>query len=328
MKRVIIIISIFIFLILLIPFSIFLIPGRFILFFTTPLLFCFLFFQDKINIKTWYKKVLVFALLLVFFPSVFVYDILGASFSKWNSGSVIGETMGITGLTTSFLDLFNTSNFFIPWGKTTLFVGLKEQNPYIIYQVYSIMFGGLFFILNFKNYFTLKIKEILSFYLIQKKVNVILFITSILAIFIILLPVNVIKEFSFSLLYLGLYFCLLFSFIFYRQKIKKQNIQNLFLLFLFTFPIIGVSDEYKQIRSDSSDDYSFERILSIMPLINAIPKTIFSFFIDSKKEHFDSFQQLKLYSLFQITRVLLLFPSILIAKEEKNDPVIDSSDLQ
>jgi hypothetical protein len=122
----------------------------------------------------------------------------------------------------------------------------------------------------------------------------------------------------FLLSYLSVYFLISIAIVLKKKYLHYEIRQLFFLVLLLFFPIISVSNEYRYVGKCASEGFNYERIVSISPLINAIPKTIFSFFQDSKREHFDSFLQIKIYSLFQIAIVLLLFPSILIAKEEKN----------
>jgi hypothetical protein len=127
--------------------------------------------------------------------------------------------------------------------------------------------------------------------------------------------------------YLIVFFSIAFIYLHYRNKF--HSLFNSLLLICF-FPIISIGNNMLDYKGEMRQD---ARSITIYPLVHSLTVTTVSFYRDyllenefnkkpeSKhlpfKSEFNSLSGIKLYSLFQIAMVLMLFPSLLITKEEK-----------
>jgi hypothetical protein len=119
-------------------------------------------------------------------------------------------------------------------------------------------------------------------------------------------------------------------FVFFKNQTRFKSIiySTVFIIF---FPIVSVGNNLFNYKGETTKD---TRAIVVYPLSHALNTTIISFYQDSRFEKefkeqainnyksfhskYDSLTKVKYYSLFQILAVLLLLPSILILKEEKN----------
>jgi hypothetical protein len=99
------------------------------------------------------------------------------------------------------------------------------------------------------------------------------------------------------------------------RKKKPLFSAGLSLLFISLFPIISIENGVYYSIGDSG---SFQRVASINPLIEGLIATIRSFFQDFSSpydidpfHHLDPLNDIKFYTLIQISLTLIIFPSIL-----------------
>jgi hypothetical protein len=113
------------------------------------------------------------------------------------------------------------------------------------------------------------------------------------------------EMFLYSICYIILYFTVLFY-------MRKKNIlfsTGLALMFISFFPIISI--EYG-LYDTIGDSDSFARVASINPLIEALMTTIESFFNESSIPNLSvPLNDIKFYTLIQISLALIIFPSII-----------------
>ncbi len=132
----------------------------------------------------------------------------------------------------------------------------------------------------------------------------------------------------YSFLYIIVFYSMLFVFFKNQTRFKSIIYSTVFIIF---FPIVSVGNNLFNYKGETTKD---TRAIVVYPLSHALNTTIISFYQDSRFEKefkeqainnyksfhskYDSLTKVKYYSLFQILAVLLLLPSILILKEEKN----------
>lgn len=132
----------------------------------------------------------------------------------------------------------------------------------------------------------------------------------------------------YSFLYIIFFYTLLFIFLKHQNKFKSVLYSLVFIVF---FPIVSVGNNLFNYKGETTKD---SRAIVIYPLSHALSATTLSFYHDYKLQKafneeninkyksfnssYDNLTKVKFYSLFQITTVLLLLPSLLISKEEKN----------
>lgn len=121
------------------------------------------------------------------------------------------------------------------------------------------------------------------------------------------------------LIYLALFFTVL-----YIASNKyfhlKTNMKKVLWLLVFVFPVVSVSDEYRYIPLCGSEGHNYERVITLLPLVNAIPKTVISVFQDLNREQFEFsvISVVKGYTIIQALLMLFFFPTLLNVNEETN----------
>lgn len=259
-----------------------------------------------------------YSLLLLFsFPTILVINRNCSAYG--NVESIITMPFLVT-----FLD-FMIELFSGHWGKSFDAFSSWYYSSNFVVEVYSILLAILFyFMLNKKNYVEIKNDIILFFNNLY--FNLFLGLIFIISIFYFLhndkMECSSILKFSKQnnislVLYVISYFTLLMLFFKTRKYLTKDTNQLICLIFISFFPFISVTNEYRQISICSNEGIVFERIISISPFFRAIPNTILSF-QDYKKDFFELFISLKMFTLFQSILILLFFPSLLLSKSEEN----------
>lgn len=255
---------------------------------------------------------------VILFPSIIVFDL---DCSTYDYLDAIGVRTIIFSIVDVIFAFFNGN-----YGKS--FFAHREwyYDSYFIIEIYSILFF-LFLYFNLKDYSISIIKRSLTSFYSNPFIILFLGISFILIFLYYLLFYDITvkitnnleysKEYNFPMItYLSVF--IISFYVINRNYTFFTKIYLLKVLLIMLFPIISVSDEYRTITNCESDSSTYERIVAIKPLIDSFPETIVSFFHDYNREYFRPFLSIKFYSLFQIAVILLLLPSLLISKVEKN----------
>lgn len=120
---------------------------------------------------------------------------------------------------------------------------------------------------------------------------------------------------SFMLYYLLIYFSSIILLYYFQYKGKNINQIILYLLFFF-FPVVTVTDDFRKIYLCQSENFYYENLVSISPLIQSIYETIKNLILSTRNEDYKSSINLNCYSIFQVIMISLIFPSILTPKEK------------
>ena len=232
-------------------------------------------------------------------------------------GNSIGYYYEISGF------LWSIGKFIVPnfKGLVSFIRGIETHNTLVIYQAYSILFAiSISFVL-------LKLKPIykksILLYSKFKHIKLIFILLSICCVLVFLREGELISYWNNTtiwnktLFFLLLYFSLLIIYVVFQRYHKIRYNEIIVLVFILFFPTISVtSDIFNTITADTVPRY--ERSLNIVPLISALPSTIKYLVSDLyfQMKYYDF--SIKLYTLFQISMVLFVFPSLLTPKINQN----------
>ena len=266
------------------------------------------------------KKYQIFIIVLFFFPSILVTDRTCGNITTHIS------QVGVYNPIATFFDLiFEFSNY----GKQFDGHNTWYLDYYLLVEIYGFILVLLIYFLLSKNNFRdirNNFKYIFEIIYSKKEIWILIFGFYFFYSLFFKKEMNSITIIDFSLsnnsnliLYIFLYITFLFFFKYFIEKFENEMKNLLTFLVILFFPVITLSNSYTNIQPCSdSQNWKYEEITIIAPLVYGLPKTLSSFFYTGN-EKFDYQILVKIYSILEIILILYILPSILnlISKDKK-----------